>query len=339
MRNLGWLAVAWWACGEGPAGGGDGADTDATTDTADLAPWGDPATWTVYDPVEPAYRVALSDFEGLPIASYRPDPLVALAVLLHGTGGDGPNLVDSTETTAVLNALVSRGVGFVAPTSDDRSGRVWDTGSIPASNPDVQRLVRLRDTLIASGAMTAETPILVWGFSNGGTFASYLSNALPALGWPVRSVAIHGMTGNGDRYRTPGAVPTWWSIGEHDDKVDVSQGEAQYDDHVRSGQIGRWRPHAEKALEPLRFMRTGYYDRSESVTICRQAVDGGLVDVLGVRQFPAENLEGAISVFMRDNEVLYEKPATAVLKVVFAGHAINGEYAEEEAEFLLDPVP
>jgi predicted esterase len=335
MRYGRWVVLFLAACAADPDTP-SGGETDATTDTA---AWGDPATWTVYDPVAPNFRVALTDFEGLPVASYRPEPLTALAILLHGTGGDGPNLVDSTETTAVLNALVAQGAGFVAPTSDDRAARVWDTGRAPADNPDVQRLVRLRDTLIAAGTMTAETPIVVWGFSNGGSFASYLSNALPSLGWPVVSVAIHGMTGNGDRYRTPGRVPTWWSIGDNDDKVDQAQGKEQYDDHVGSGEVGRWRPHGEKRLEPLRFMRTGYYERADSVTIFRQAVEGGLVDVDGNRLFAAEELESAINAFMRDNEVLYEKPATAVLKVVFAGHAINGEYAEEEAAFLLNPTP
>lgn len=314
-----------------------GEDVPATGDTSAALDETDPSTWTPYPPVTPDFRVMDTPFEDLPLASYRPESMTGLVVLLHGTGGDGPNLVDTTETVAILNALVARGMGFVAPTSDDRTARVWDTRSAPDANADVARLVRLRETLITNGVLTAETPIVLWGFSNGGTFASYLSNALPALGWPIRATAIHGMTGSGDRYRTPGPGAVWWSIGEHDDKIELSQGQAQYEDHVASGRVGAWRPHLEGALEPLRFMRTGYYEASESVTIFRQAVDAGLVDAQGRRLFPAESLEGAINAFTRDNDVLYEKPATAVLKVVFAGHAVNGAYADEEAAFLSAP--
>lgn len=322
-----WMALAWAvACGgEADPGGGDGGDdTPADMPAGELTP---------YAEVVPNFTAFISEFEGLPFASYVPEDPAGLVLLFHGTGGDGPNIVDTIEMIDVLNELVARKIGFLAPTSENRDAAQWDTSAAPSANVDYQRVLRMRAALVEAGAIQEATPLFSVGFSNGGTFASYVGNAALEDDLPVRATLIHAMTGNGGRYRDPPRMPVMWLCSVNDEKIALADCQSNHDDHVARGQVGSFQPHAESRLEPLRFMRTGYFTREQSLSIFRQAVEGGYFSAEGERLFPIDQLEQSIYAFTSTYDVVYPKPVNAVLKVVVGAHAINGEHAVAEAEF------
>ncbi len=324
-----WIGVAWLAaCGGGDDVGPGGGD-DTAVDTT-------PGELTEFPEVVPAFRTLVSEFEGLPFASYVPEGAQGLVLLFHGTGGDGPNVVDTIEMIDVLNELVARQIGFLAPTSENRDAAQWDTSAAPGSNVDYQRMLRMRTALIDAGAIQDTTPLFSIGFSNGGTFASYVGNAALEDGLPVKATLIHAMTGNGGRYRDPPRMPVMWLCSENDEKIQFSDCEANHQEHLDRGQVGSFQPHFETRLEPLRFMRTGFFSREQSLSIFRQAVDGGFFSASGERLFPVDQAEQSIFAFTNTYDVVYPKPVNAVLKVVVGAHAINGEHAVAEAEFCAE---
>jgi dienelactone hydrolase len=332
---LGWLLVA--CGGDDPAGkGGDPVDDTDTTGDTDAADDTDGPGFGDWEAVNPVVRWNQDVFEGNPFASHVPVDAAALVFLFHGTGGTGENVADTTEMVAVLNELVGRGVGFYAPSSLDRGSGVFDSDARPADNDDWQLLVRARDALIAGGAITETTPLFTMGFSAGGAFASYVANAAVDEGWPMKGFLLHNATGGSARFDDPAPVAGMWMCSEYDDKIPFDGCQERHGEHVADGHVGEWAPHFETRLEPTRFVRSGSFTANQSRDIFRLAVENGYFDASGQRLFPVEEIDDKVWEFTETYDVIYPKPARAVLNVVLATHAINGEHAVAEADFVFD---
>lgn len=326
-----WLVMA--ACADPPAGKDASDDTDAADDTdPGVADDTDaPRTW---EPVVPVVRFNRTDFEGLPTVTYVPDDPKALLFVFHGTGGNGPGLVDTVEATAVLNAMVLGGVGFVASSSTNRQSGVFDDDTRPDDNDDWQVLTRMRQTLIDGAAISEDLPVFALGYSAGGAFAAYVGHAGVDAGWPMRGVLLHNASGGSGRYGDPSSLPTMWMCAENDDRVTMASCRDRFDGHAD----GTWSPHAESRLEPTRFVRTGSFTAQQSRQVFRLAVDNGYFSERGERLFGVDEIDAKVREFTSTYDVIYPKPVTAALNVVLAAHAFNGEYADDEAAFVLAAV-
>ena len=108
--------------------------------------------------------------------------------LFHGSGGR-ENFATRLHSKILLNRLVEAGFGYISAPSGDRTAARWDLTSIdPAANVDVAYVLALHRALIASGEITAETPVFTMGMSNGGGFSNLFAAAALAQGLPVRAI-------------------------------------------------------------------------------------------------------------------------------------------------------
>lgn len=318
------------ACSTEGDGGKDTTD-DTDGDDTDLP-------YIVYTPVEPAAPFVRAEYEGVGFVSWAPEgvPPVALAMLFHGTGGTGAGMVDTVEMLAVVNELIANNIAFVAPDCIDRATGQFDDASPTGSNPDFQLISHMRDDMISRGVMTAQTPLVSLGFSAGGAFAAYMGHAGPDAGWPVVGVMLHNSSSWSQKYGKPSSLPHMWMAAEHDDRVSYDETTERYEEHIDAGREGVWAPHFEMRLYPTRFVRTTYFTPAQSQQVFDEAVRGGFFSDRGERLFPIEELDAAVRDFTTNYDVIYAKPVTAQLNVVLAAHAINGEHAEAEAQFILD---
>ncbi|HMV69736.1 MAG TPA: hypothetical protein PKA64_23035 [Myxococcota bacterium] len=327
MRHLLPLLVL-AACADDP---GKGAQTDDTDDT-DAAVDSDAPI--VYAEVDPVVRYVAAQFEGINIVSYVPADPIALVFLFHGTGGGAENMTKTTEMIYILNQMVPRGIGFLAVDSLNQDDGLFDVDTRMDDNLDFQLHLRMRDALIAQGAIAEDTPLFSLGFSAGGGYASYFAHAAGRQGWPIRGALFHNAGGRSGEFGDPPSVPCMWLASENDDRVDLETAHDHYQGHVDDGYEGIWGPIAEIPLYPTRFVRTGDFSEAQSRHVFDEAVRGGYFDDRGRRLFEVDEIRTKVDEFAANYDVIYPKPVTAQLNVVLAAHAINGARAEEEADFV-----
>jgi len=143
-------------------------------------------------PVTSLVEVSTWSFEGFEVVSYVPDDPVGLVYVFHGSQGSA-GFATKVETVDTLNELIDRGYGFVATESAERTGdRRWDVFDPSlVTNPDLARLGRLQQRLVADTAVTDATPLVGLGMSNGARFVSLWGDTWAAAGRPVRAVALY----------------------------------------------------------------------------------------------------------------------------------------------------
>lgn len=327
------LALLAFACTQDPvdtdpADSDPTADTDGTADSDEVAP--------VFDTVTLDVSTVTRTIDGVRVLVYAPDAPVGMVYVFHGTGGSA-DVVENTELSSVLNALVAEGFGFVAPNSANRDAGTFDRDTAPSNNLDFQVITSLRQASIDAGQITADTPTFTLGYSAGGAMAGYVAHAAVDAGWPVGAIALHNASGVAGFFGpVPAAVPTAFVPSEHDAVVDPDAVRSRYDDHVAAGGDAVWLINTEERLAPTRFARSVSFNQQQSRQIWQEAVDAGMFDTLGYRQFPVEEIDDQIESFVDTADVIYPKPTRAVLNVVLATHAINGGQAEAEAAFFVD---
>ena len=143
-------------------------------------------------PVTPHATISTSTFEGFDVVSYVPEHPVGLAYVFHGSYGSA-DFATKVETVDTLNELVDRGYGFIATESTLRTGNkrwnVFDPSL--TTNADLARLVRLHDHFVDTTAITAYTPLVGIGMSNGARFVSLWGQEWADAGYPVRAIAMY----------------------------------------------------------------------------------------------------------------------------------------------------
>lgn len=310
-------------------------DTDVVPDT-DGVPDTDVDTedgFPVYTPVEPVERFVRITFEDRAVVSYLPEDPEGVLFVFHGTGGDA-SVAESTEMVAVLNAMIAEGIGFVAVSAADQPRGVFDDAASPASNEDWQHTVALREQLLAEERITASTPVHALGYSGGGGFASYVGHAGLAAGWPMGGLDIMHSGAQSRKYGGLPALPVVATGAVHDELVEADVVRRLVERHVDDGEQGLFLLHDEQPLAPTRFARTPFINERRSRELVGIALREGFIDEAGLRTFPAAEIEAQIEVFANRPDTDPDKPIRAVLGVVFATHAINGEHAVREAAFL-----
>lgn len=329
MRWL-WL-IGLFGCGAD----GDADPTDETDPVVETDLEVGPDGFPVYEAVRPVVRFHAQVVDGHNVISAIPDDPIALLFVFHGTGG-GATVVEATEMTAVMNAMYEAGVGFVAMDSVDQTTGVFDDDAAPGDNADWAFHQQLRAAVIEQGLITEATPLFSLGFSAGGAYASYFLHAGRDAGWPVLGGLFHNASGSSGEFRgPPREVAAMWLPAEHDDRVPMDACRRVFDDFAGEGV---WMPHLEGRLAPTRFVRTGSLNANQSRQVFGLAVEHGFFDAQGQRLFPVDQIEAKVDEFTTTYDVIYPKPVTAALNVVLAAHAINGEHARAEADFVVAAV-
>jgi dienelactone hydrolase len=308
--------------------------SDEGTDTVGVetgAPSTGDGDQVMYEAVPFDYPVEHITFEGYDVAYYFPDELEGLSFVFHGSGGD-TGLVETVECTAILNAFIEAGIGYVATESTNRDAAQWNNSSSnPDVNPDLARMQRLRDFLIASTPVEDTTPLFSFGFSNGGTFAALFGQAASDWGWPMRAASVHN-SGIGS---TDLEIPVIFVVSENDEIVNNDVVYDTYEAQIASGYVAEWRESLEIPLYRTRFLRIEYYDPRDTQETFQATVDGGLVDADGVRLFELRQIDPILNAWVDDfPDVFYPSMAKAQLRVVWATHRINGEFAQQESDFF-----
>ncbi len=347
-----WLGLA--ACADG-----DGADTDAVdtdgggahtdaphtdvTDPTDDDPSDDTDSESdaetdlpgpiVYTPVRPVADWVESVVDGRAVSAWVPDNAEGLLFVFHGTGGSS-EIADATEMVALLNEVVGRRIGFAALSSQNTGTGVFDDSTAPASNDDWKRVVAVRQLLIDEGLIDASTPIHGFGYSAGGGMASYLAHAGLAAGWPIGRLDFMHTGGRSNRYGSPPQVPVIATAAVNDTTVSESSVRAWTAQHAADGALTTLLVHEEQALTPTRFSRTPFISLARSRAYATAVLEAGLFTDQGLRTFPASAIDENIEAVVALPAVDLDKPVRAVLGVVLATHAINGEHAAAEANFL-----
>ncbi len=304
-------------------------DMDGISDGCD-APADQPP---VYTNATPAVNWTRSNFNGRPVQFYLPPNAQGVVMMFHGTGGDA-TIVESPEPTVILNELIARGYGFMSMSSDNRANGQWDLASRPTQNADWARITAWRTSKINSGEITANTPFYAWGFSNGGGFVGWLTNAAPANNFPLRAGTVQSSSGYNDYYGDPGNLPVQFIGARWDDVVPYADVQARYNTHVGRGYPGEYRLIPEGRIAPTRFDRSDFILPAKSLELFKVVVDEGWFDKGGRRLFPGPDIDGTVDVIGRSPNFIPAAPGKGVLNAVLATHAANAYYYLQIANFF-----
>ncbi|HKE73296.1 MAG TPA: hypothetical protein VKB57_06760 [Acidimicrobiales bacterium] len=288
-------------------------------------------------PVTPSTAFETWSFEGFDVVSSIPDDPVGLVWLFHGTGG-GARFATRVETVDTLNELLARGYGFVATESTERTGdRRWDVvDPSPATNPDLARLARLQQHLIDTTGVTASTPLLGLGMSNGARFVSLWGQEWADAGQPVRSVALYmgriaaPVTAAGGL-----TVPAWFVTAENDVTVPPVGVLADYGRAVSAGTPAGLSVAREQPLAAARFLRIPGVDAGTADATFAALVATGAWDAAGTRQVPID--EAIARAASADLPAAARPVANEVanqVALVLAVHQMRGDVKVPVADFF-----
>jgi|JI7StandDraft_1071085.scaffolds.fasta_scaffold212404_1 predicted esterase len=288
----------------------------------------------VYEPVEPSYELRVNQADGVDVAVAAADAAVGVVLVFHGSGG-GIGLMDTIDMIALSNAFVARGLTVVAMESDNRASGQFDDSTAPADNPDWVRLGLVRQQLLDAALITEATPMVAWGFSAGGAFATYVTHAAAEAGWPIRGLIAHSTRARSDRYADPGPLPALFSIGPNDEAVSFDSVEALYNERQAEGREDLWLPLTERALAPTWFARVPYITVAESRRVVLGLVELGYFSDRGERLFEGGSFDAKVDEMVLAVQPRYAPPVTAQLKVLLALHTVSAQHADAEADAAL----
>lgn len=323
-----WTALAAAAC---TGHGADDPFTDASAPGDDDDDDAGPTTAT--GDIVPNFQFTDQDFEGGRVTTYMPDDPTGVLFVFHGTNGDIAS-VTQIEWIELYDLLAPHGVGFVLSNSVDRVEMQWDTNHQDgAANEDFPRLDRLRDHLIDTTGLEADTPVLSIGFSNGANFATLFANMAFADGWPFRAFDAH----QGGMYvDTP--VPGIFVSAVNDESGGTPDQLGPLSEACTS-QTARTCPHYtghEIPLVPLRFDRLPTYSAEQSQAIFDELVDMQIVAEDGSRVIDLADMEDVFTTYIHDSQAPSPSMVPTQLRVVWATHRFSSEHADQEADWLLD---
>jgi hypothetical protein len=235
--------------------------------------------------VTPSVPFQHSTFEGFQVISYVPDNPRGLVFVFHGTGGSAA-FAERLETVDVLNRLIGQGYGFVSTSSTERTGdRRWEVanGSL-TTNPDLARLIRLRTHLVDTTPVTASTPLVGIGMSNGARFVTLWGQTWKNAGFPVKAIWA-SMGRIAPPVSAPGAltVPTFFTTAVNDFTVPPGGIVADFVQTHDAGTPTELHFSHERDLSPGPYLRIPGVDSNEAQQIFDALVDTGVWNSQGER--------------------------------------------------------
>ncbi|MEM7140092.1 MAG: hypothetical protein AAF548_03605 [Actinomycetota bacterium] len=236
-------------------------------------------------------------FEGFQVYSHVPDDPVGIVYFFHGSGGSAA-FATKVETVDTINELVARGYGWVATESTERTGdKRWEVADAnPVTNPDLARLDRLHDELIATTDVAFDTPIFGVGMSNGARMVTLWGQTLANAGDPVAAVApfmgraaplvdaIGGLT-----------IPGFWVIAENDSVVPNAAIAVDQAQNAATGAASVLFTKGEEPLLDARFTRIPEIDETEADAIEAALLATGAWDAQGERVMSIDDTIAAVS--------------------------------------------
>lgn len=335
MRALLMLPLA--ACGlfsnDDNTGGDDGSDGPIPSATCADEGWFETGP---YAPVVELETLATTEVEvpgvgPMRLLSFIPDNPVAVLWVFHGTGGDVGNLTQ-IEYVRIYNALLNDGFAIVATESEERGPSAQWSHEIGTDNSDFQRLILLRDHLIETTPLDADTPTFAMGFSNGSNFAGTFMDAGFEMGWDMRAATLHSASPE-----PTVQAPTVLHHAENDETLNESTMPNAYDDQLATGFAADLFIHEEHPLDPAEMQKIEALDAEKSQLAFDEAVRLGLIDETGARAFDLPDLEDMLKVYENQAEVQWKAVIVSQFRVIFATHRVNGErYREIRNRFVCE---
>jgi hypothetical protein len=328
------VAAALLAC-DGGAGTRDATGDDDDDDTVvDPGPIVDRCADPGPDaPVAPQVTQTATTFEDAPVLYWLPDGL--RAVVFYFYGGDSVTEWNGPEQVAFQNQMADANIGWIAYTKANTArGASWDADHRElGANPDLQRLERLRDELIATTALRADTPIVSVGFSDGAAFSVFFASATQnQLGWPIAAVLAHNSGARG--IDLPDA-PIWTTSADHDEPNTRGGAEDLAAEQAARGFEAVYHRTPERTVTADVFLRNPEWDDDKTGEIFQEMVDLGLVDALGDRLVADADIETAINAYANNSEQRGSAISAMRLRVVWATHRYSAVHTAEECEFAL----
>ncbi|MEQ1504047.1 MAG: hypothetical protein ABMB14_17525 [Myxococcota bacterium] len=326
------------ACHAEPDGAGTGDDDDGTGDgnptTAPPIELGDRCADPGPDaPVVPRIEPTASTFEGFDVETYLPDGL--RGVVFYFYGGDTVVEWNGYEQTAFANQMYDAGVGFVVT---DRTvpgnGAQWDDHTLPIdANDDLARLERLRQHLIDTTPLEADTPIVSAGFSDGAAFSVFFATVMQQRGWPITVLLVHNSGAGGTDLPD---VPIWTTAAAHDEGGTRAGAEQIADEQRKRGFDATFTLVEERTLTPDVFLRNPEWDDEKTAEVWADIVGLGLIDDSGARLPSDAELEPALSAYGKNSTFRGSAIVESRIRVAWATHRYSALYTADECAFALD---
>jgi hypothetical protein len=288
-------------------------------------------------PITPKPPPTRSTFEGFEVASSIPEHPKGLVYLFHGTGGSA-DFATKVDMVDVLNRFVADGYGYVSTSSTERTGNKRWLQSDPSltTNPDLARLTRLHQHLVDTTGVTASTPLVGIGMSNGARFVTLWGQTWKDAGYPVKAIwASHG------RIAAPVAtltVPTIFSTSENDFTSPTGQIVTDYARTTNAGTPTRFFNSKETPLLAPRFQRIPGIDSQEAGLITAELRKTGVWNAEGTRVVP--DIQQAVAQAMTTQlpasilaEGLGNDVSNEVARVL-AVHQFTSEFGGAALEFV-----
>jgi hypothetical protein len=293
--------------------------------------------------VTPTVQWQRSTFDGFDVISYVPDNPRGIVFAFHGTNGSAA-IVDRVEPTDVLNRLIARGYGFVSTSSTERTGdQRWQVTDPSPANPDLARLVRLRDHLIATTPVTTTTPLVGIGMSNGARFVTLWGQAWRNAGYPVKAIwASHGRTAPPFDGAGQLTVPTVFSTSENDFTVPPGQVIQSFLVANRAGTPSELYVSRERRLNSAQFERIPGIDAEEARQVLFSLTATGVWNGQGERVEPDPERAAARAAGARLPAWVTPSQGREIANetgLLLGVHQFTAEYAEQVAAFFARYVP
>jgi hypothetical protein len=298
----------------------------------------DPAIGVTTTPVTSRVVVTQGTFEGHTTYSYVPANPVGVVWLFHGSGGSA-DFATRIESTDVLNTLTARGYGFVATDSTQRTGdKRWDVDhTTSATNPDVARLERLQQHVVATTSAEPTTPLYGIGMSNGSSFVSVWAEALKRDGYPVKAVAKY-LAGVPFVVKAGTGVttPTQMVVAVNDTIVNPAKLRRDLADIQASGIDGRLDEIRERAVLAARLLRVPGITLAIADSVVGAIRSAGIIDGAGNRIVPVVDLVARLQAVTLPATV----PATLrndvsnEIAAMLALHQFNAEFKVQTADWF-----
>ena len=283
-------------------------------------------------PVVPLVDFGTSTFEDFPLLLHVPEQPRGVVFIFHGSGGQIGYLTGIHYVRA-WNTFIEAGYAVVATESTDRKQGTWSgvLGDV-SGNPDMARMVRLRDHLMDTTPLSSDTPIYGWGFSNGGGFLDAFAWMGDQEGWPMAGLMIHNSV-----LGSAVDVPVLITSAENDAITALAF--QSYEAHAETGAAAEWWESKERAWTPDDMQIHPAYEADDSQAVFDELVGFGFIDEQGERLLDLGELESSMNYYARNSVLPGPDRVTPLLRVAWATHRPTSEFACEEVAFMNRHLP
>jgi hypothetical protein len=327
MWTCSWLYV--FGCGAG------GSKTDSSVGIDSASGESTSGALCVDDdflPVVPRVDFEFNEFEGYPLLMHVPDTPRGVVFIFHGSGGE-IGFLTAVHYMRTWNLYTDAGFAVVGTESTNREQGTWSSavGDV-ASNPDMDRLVRLRDHLMDTTPLQADTPVYGWGFSNGGGFLDAFAWMGEEERWPMAGLMIHNSA-----LGSSVELPVLITSSENDAITNLA--EQTYEAHEATGWPAEWWENKERPWTREDMQIHPAYDATDSEAVFEDLVGFGFIDADGNRLLDLNELESSMNYYSRNSALPGPDRVTPLLRVIWATHRPTSEFACEEVAFIKRHLP